>query len=110
MKIRIYQVDAGRDINNLSFRNLEYVYTKSGERFPEEIYKLVYYGEIEPHSLDELFLIFNQHPPATYYARKLSISDVLEIIHSQEKSSFYFVDSIGFVLIPFDKTKVGKTL
>lgn len=106
MKIRIYQIDVELDNNNFLFRNLAFIYSKSGERFPEEIYELVYEGEVDANNLNDIYNTFNQIPPKKYHKRELSVSDVFEIIHSEEKSSFYFVDSIGFVLIPFEKRRV----
>lgn len=108
MKIKIYQIDIDLDKDNLSFRNLEFVYKKSGGRVPEEIYECVYEGEIEDSKLDYIFYIFNQMIPKEFSSRSMSVSDVIEILHPQGDSSFYFVDSVGFRHIPFDKSKAKE--
>lgn len=106
MKVRIYQIAFERDKDNLLFRCLETVYKKSGGRIPEEIYELVYEGELEASNMDDVFYILNAARPEDYKARSLSVSDVIEMVRSPEKSSFYFCDSFGFSLIPFDRAKV----
>lgn len=108
MKIRIYQIDLERDENNLSFRNLEFVYKMAGGRIPEEIYELIYEGEVNAQNLNDVFYIFNEMLPENYRSRSMSVSDVFEIVHSKDKSSFYFVDSVGFTAVPFDRTKVKE--
>ena len=108
MKIRIYQIDMDADKDNLAFRNLEFVYKKASGRVPEEIYTQVYEGEIENSRLDYIFYIFNQMIPEQFKSRSMSVSDVVEVVHSKESSSFYFVDSVGFRHIPFDRTKTKE--
>ena len=44
--------------------------------------------------------------PEGYKGRTLSVSDVVEIICSGEKSIFYFCDSFDFKRIEFQKEKV----
>ena len=109
MKIRIYQIDIDNDKDNLSFRNLEFVYKKSGGRVPEEIYEQIYEGEVDVKTINNIFYIFNEALPENFRARSMSVSDVFELIHSPEKSIFYYVDSVGFARIPFDRTKVKES-
>lgn len=71
MKIRIYQIDLERDENNLSFRNLEFVYKKAGGRIPEEIYELIYEGEVNARNLNDVFYIFNEMLPENYRSRSM---------------------------------------
>ena len=108
MKIRIYQIDIDNDKDNLSFRNLEFVYKKSGGRVPEDIYELIYEGDVDAKNIDDIFYIFNEALPDNFKSRSMSVSDVFELIHSPEKSTFYYVDSVGFARIPFDRTKVKE--
>lgn len=102
MKIRIYQINHEMDRNKYLFRNLEYIYGHSSGRFPEEIYRLVFEGETLADNLDDLYNCSNQMLQSNLLPRRLSVSDIFEIIHPNGKSSFYFVDSIGFILIPID--------
>ena len=108
MKVRVYQIYFDRDKNNLSFRNLEFIYQKASGRIPEEIYELVYEGEINASNLEDVFYVLNAALPEDYRTRSLSVSDVVEVVHSPEKSIFYFCDSFGFSRIPFDKSKVPE--
>ena len=43
-----------------------------------------------------------------YHARSLSVSDVVEMVKSDNDSSFYFCDSFGFQPFPFNKSAIHK--
>lgn len=105
MKVRIYQIIPELDEDHLMFRDLKYILVASNKRIPAELYECVYEGDFESEHLERLFIILNSDFPRDYYARSLSVSDVVEVIHSPEKSSFYFCDSFGFQLFPFEKEK-----
>ena len=105
MKVRIYQIIPELDEDHLMFRDLQFILVASNKRIPAELYECVYEGEFETEHLERLFIILNSNLPRDYCARSLSVSDVVEVIHSPEKSSFYFCDSFGFQLFPFDKEK-----
>ena len=102
MKARIYQMIVELDTDNLMFRDFETVYKASGGKIPEELYECVYEGEFDAPCLEKLFYILNNQIPSDYHARSLSVSDVIEVVHSPEKSSFYYVDHIGYHLYPFN--------
>ncbi len=106
MKVRIYQIVPELDCNNLMFRNLQTVTGRSSGKIPEEIYSNVYEGELEANRLEDVFYILNCNHPRDYFARSLSVSDVVEVIHSPDNSSFYFCDSFGFRPFPFDKSRI----
>lgn len=56
-------------------------------------------------SLENIYQKFNVDHPADYKGRSLSVSDVVEIRESDTLNpGFYFVDSIGFKSISFDKS------
>jgi len=56
-------------------------------------------------SLENIYQKFNFDHPADYKGRSLSVSDVVEIRESDTLNpGFYFVDSIGFKSISFDKS------
>lgn len=105
MKVRIYQIIPELDEDHLMFRDLQYILIASNKRIPAELYECVYEGEFATDHLERLFIILNSDHPKDYWARSLSVSDVVEVIHSPEKSSFYFCDSFGFQLMPFETGK-----
>ena len=75
----IYQINMDRDSANVCFIGME--------------------------SLENIYQKFNVDHPADYTGRSLSVSDVVEIRESDTlKPGFYFVDSIGFKKISFDKS------
>jgi len=108
MKVRIYQIIPELDENHLMFRNLQTIIGKSNGKIPAEIYGCVYEGELEAKQLEDVFYILNCALPQDYQVRSLSVSDIVEVMHSEENSSFYFCDSFGFQLFPFDKTAIHK--
>ena len=56
-------------------------------------------------SLENIYQKFNVDHPADYKGRSLSVTDVVEIRESDTLNpGFYFVDSIGFKSISFDKS------
>ena len=108
MKVRIYQIVPELDVNHLMFRDLQTIISKANGKIPEAIYASVYEGELEAKQLEDVFYILNCAFPQDYRARSLSVSDVVEVLHSENESSFYFCDSFGFQLFPFDKTATHK--
>ena len=106
MKVRIYQIAPELDAKHLMFRDLQTIFTQSNGKIPEEIYEMVYEGEHEAQSLEDVYRIFNCAQPHDYHARSVSVSDVVEVINAPDKSSFYFCDSFGFKLISFDATAI----
>lgn len=101
----IYQINTDRDNNRVCFLGLDTL-----ERFQHSkevdpvLYDRVYDGKLDCNSLETIYEKFNIDHPADYKGRSLSVSDVVEIRESDTLNpSFYFVDSIGFKAISFDK-------
>ena len=101
----IYQINTDRDDNRACFLGLDTL-----ERFQHSkavdpaLYDRVYDGKLDCNSLETIYEKFNIDHPADYKGRSLSVSDVVEIRESDTLNpSFYFVDSIGFKAISFDK-------
>ena len=101
----IYQINTERDDNRICFLGLDTL-----ERFQHSkevdpvLYDRVYDGKLDCNSLETIYEKFNIDHPADYKGRSLSVSDVVEIRESDTMNpSFYFVDSIGFKVISFDK-------
>ena len=102
----IYQINTDRDDNRVCFLGLDTL-----ERFLHSkavnpaLYDRVYDGKLDCNSLETIYEKFNIDHPSDYKGRSLSVSDVVEIRESDTlEKGFYFVDSIGFKQIPFDKT------
>ena len=69
------------------------------------LYDRVYDGKLDCNSLETIYQKFNVDHPADYKGRSLSVSDVVEIRGSDTLNpGFYFVDSVGFKTISFDKS------
>ena len=102
----IYQINTDRDNNRVCFLGLD-----SLERFQHSkevdpsLYDRTYDGKLDCSSLETIYEKFNIDHPADYKGRSLSVSDVVEIRESDTLNpGFYFVDSIGFKAISFDKS------
>ena len=102
----IYQINTDRDDNRICFLGLDTL-----ERFQHSkevdpvLYDRVYDGKLDCNSLETIYEKFNIDHPADYKGRSLSVSDVVEIRESDTLNpGFYFVDSIGFKAISFDKS------
>lgn len=102
----IYQINTDRDTARVCFLGYD-----SLEKFQHSkeinaaIYDKVYSGEMECSSLESIYRKFNIEHPADYKARSLSVSDVVEIRKSDTlEKGFFFVDSVGFKTISFDKS------
>ena len=102
----IYQINTDRDTANVCFIGMDSLekikHTKSVNA---AIYDKVYDGEMNCVSLESIYQRFNVSRPDNYKGRSLSVSDVVEIKESDKlEKGFFFVDSIGFEKIPFDKS------
>ena len=102
----IYQINTDRDNNRVCFLGLDTL-----ERFQHSkevdpvLYDRVYDGKLDCNSLETIYEKFNINHPADYKGRSLAVSDVVEIRESDTLNpGFYFVDSIGFKSISFDKS------
>ena len=107
MKIRIYQIDLSLDTENVAFRPYAYMQEKYTSRIPEELYCLVYEGTVATKTLEDVYFIFNMAHPENYWARSLSMSDVVEVI-GEQSSTFYLCDLYGFVKVNFDVSHVKQ--
>lgn len=107
----IYQIDTDRDIERVCFLKYDFLEKfQNSKDVNASIYNKVYEGEMEIASLDAIYERFNTNHPADYIGRSLSVSDVVEIKKSNRiDPGFYFVDSIGFKKIAFDKTLCKQT-
>lgn len=107
MKIRIYQIEMSLDEHNVAFRS----YAEMQEKYPsgisESLYRMVYEGVVPTKELSVVFYIFNMAHPQDYRARSLSVSDVIEVVE-ENRSTFYFCDTVGFREVSFDTFLVQR--
>lgn len=102
----IYQINTDRDTANVCFIGMESLEKIKGTKdVNAAAYDRVYDGKMDCISLENIYQKFNVDHPADYKGRSLSVSDVVEIRESDTLNpGFYFVDSIGFKSISFDKS------
>ena len=102
----IYQINMDRDSANVCFIGMESLEKIKGTKdVNAAAYDRVYDGKMDCISLENIYQKFNVDHPADYKGRSLSVSDVVEIRGSDTLNpGFYFVDSIGFKSISFDKS------
>lgn len=102
----IYQINVERDTANVCFIGMESLEKIKGTKeVNAAAYDRVYDGKMDCISLESIYQKFNVDHPADYKGRSLSVSDVVEIRESDTlNAGFYFVDSIGFKSISFDKS------
>ena len=102
----IYQINVDRDTANVCFIGMESLEKIKGTKEVNAVaYDRVYDGKMDCISLENIYQKFNVDHPADYKGRSLSVSDVVEIRESDTLNpGFYFVDSIGFKSISFDKS------
>ena len=108
MNIRIYQVNHERDVNNTAFFGYEMLEKLQGKaEINSDIYDCVFAGEVDCNNLEDVYQMFNLNHPQGYKGRSLSVSDIVEVRDSNDKSEFYFCDSVGFISVDFDKDKIN---
>ena len=102
----IYQINTDRDDNRVCFLGLDTLERlQHSKAVDPALYDRVYDGKLDCNSLESIYEKFNIDHPADYKGRSLSVSDVVEIRESDTLNpGFYFVDSIGFKSISFDKS------
>ena len=102
--IKIYQVNLDRDKDNLAFVPYDKVTEmQSSPEINSSLYDKVYEGAVEASDIEDIYRIFNLEKPNGYKGRFLSVSDVVEVIESEDiKPGFYYCDFIGFKIVPFD--------
>ena len=96
MRLRIYQIDHDKDVNDLSFMPYKKI-----DKVDPGIYRKVFDAEAEVKSLEEAFQLFNTKGHPLHNGRSMSVSDVIVT-----KDGAFYCDSIGFTETEFDESKV----
>lgn len=104
MRLKIYQINSQRDVNELKFRDLEHLYRFQKTRNVDaSIYDQVFDADVETMCLEEIFDRFNHEKHPLYRGSSLSVSDVVVT-----EDGAFFCESFGFKEIEFDETKTQK--
>lgn len=109
MRIKVYQIDEKKDLNQTKFLWYEYAMRKAG-RIDPAIYRLAFAGNVGRETLDGVFDLFNTRIlPKDFHGHSLSVSDIVEVCDRTDgmpEPGFYFCDSVGWrKLVDFDPTK-----
>ena len=79
-RVKIYQIDLDRDHNHAAFRSLEDLERLTGKSVVDpSLYEEVFNAELDPKSLEELFIQFNSEWHPLHRGRSMSVSDVVVI-------------------------------
>lgn len=110
MKISIYQINRDRDNNNLMFLPYGSLEKFQGSsEVDSSIYDKVYHTEVDCKNLETVFRIFNIARPSDFKGHSLSVSDIVEVIESENiEPGFYFCDFIGFKNVKFEPQKIKE--
>ncbi len=103
MKIKIYQINSDRDVNNMLFLASDKLEKFQGSsEVDSKIYDKIYEAEVNCVDLEDVFVMFNLNCPDDFKGHSLSASDIVEITESDTlEDGFYFCDSIGFKKVAF---------
>ena len=104
MKIRIYQVNLGRDEKRVAFMGIdEREHFLESRNIDSSIYDCVFSGDVDCNNLEDVFQKFNIDHPDGYTGRSLSVSDVVEIVDAETvDKGFYYCDNVGFSKVEFE--------
>lgn len=103
-KFALLQIDLDKDNKGAAFEGYDHLIKNVGP-LDETIYQFVYADVMPGEGLEEIYRRFNIAKPADYYARSMSVSDVV-IVFDDVTRAFY-CDVIGFLEISFDMNKAS---
>ena len=98
-KFRIYQLGQKSPVT-MRFISLAEREKRDFEKPKEKEYALVYEGEMETFSLEDVWEKFGRRVPRDFEGHALSISDVVEF-SEEEVSRYFYVEPKGFAEIVF---------
>ena len=102
MRIRLYQIDATRDLFGVKHADLIHLKKYTGSsRVDSSLYDCVYEGIVDCQDLEDVYLLFHCYRPPGFEGHAMSVSDVVEVIYPSGLSTFYFCNSLGFKRILF---------
>lgn len=96
MRVKIYQINAEKDENAKRFSPFSYAEEHGGVN--SDMYKQVYFGDLDTDDLEGVFAKLNESDkPPLYQGTSLSVSDVVEVFDSEDSnadSKCFYVDSL----------------
>lgn len=112
MEINIYQINLDRDRDGLAFISHDLVNAKQGSPdIDPQLYDKVFEGEVTADTLEDVYRIFSLEHPEGYAGRSLSVSDIVEVVDSEQVApGAYYCDSIGFKEVAFDASQIPENL
>lgn len=112
MRIKIYQIDSDKDTNQIKFFGTEHLRKLQGSTdIDPAMYKTVFYGDVDCEDLEDIYQLFNSKRVPTHQGHSLSISDVIQVIDSENemlKGKCFFCDSLGYRTVDFDTSKCAE--
>ena len=104
MRVKIYQMNADRDLHLIKFLSLESMKKFMGvDSVDPSLYDEVFNAELDTDDLEDIFVRFNTEKHPLFRGHSLSVSDVVVT----GKGAF-FCDSVGFEQIDFDESLTQK--
>ena len=104
MRVKIYQMNADRDLHLIKFLSLESMKKFMGvDSVDPSLYDEVFNAELDTDDLEDIFVRFNTEKHPLFRGHSLSVSDVVVT----GKGAF-FCDGVGFKQIDFDESKTQK--
>ena len=95
----IYHIDAAGPGGSLLYKSMDHLQER-GKEVNVANYQCVYSGKLmHGDTLDTLYAIFNDKPPADYNGHSLSVSDVV-IMKQEGNLQAFYVDRFGFAEVP----------
>lgn len=98
MRVKIYQINAERDVYRNKFLNLT-----DGQLPDPSTYDEVFDAEIQEDNLETIYTRFNTEYHPLFRGHSLSVSDVVAM-----NGKAYCCQSVGFVEVPFDESQTMK--
>lgn len=98
MNIKIYQINVDRDIDRAAFMGTWMLERRNrNKQIDFSIYDLVYEGNPNCATLEDVFEMFNINHPKEYKGHSLSVSDIVKVVgHKEVEDGYYFCDSLGW--------------
>lgn len=94
-RFAIYQINETDKNRDLMFRGMSELKERNLE-IQAENYQCVYSGDLLlSDTLEDLYAMFNDNPPADFKAHSMSVSDVV-VLNQNGNIQAYYVDSLGF--------------
>lgn len=86
MRVKIYQINAEKDENAKRFSPFSYAEEHGGVN--SDMYKQVYFGDLDTDDLEGVFAKLNESDkPPLYKGTSLSVSDVVEVFDSEDSNA-----------------------